>query len=34
MTRVKREIEIPNTISDIEVTCHNNDVVNVRLSIL
>ena len=34
MTRVKREIEIPNTISDIEVTHHNNDIVNIGLSIL
>jgi len=34
MTRVKWKIRIPDTISDIEIICHNDNVVNVGLSIL
>jgi len=34
MTRVKWKIRIPDTISDIEITHHNNNFVNVGLSIL
>jgi len=34
MTQMKWKIEIPDTISDIEVTCYDYDIRNVDLSIL
>ncbi len=34
ITRVKQKIRIPDTISDIEITHHNNNIMNVGLSIL
>ena len=34
MTRVKWKIRILSTISDIEIICHDNDVMDVGLSIL